>query len=64
MSARRNAYKNCPPGSGEAVEKGCICFIKDNHEGRGVMMGELRDDEGNPIYWINTACPLHGDKNG
>jgi hypothetical protein len=41
------------PGSPEAVEEGCRCAIFDNGHGKGAMGMD-------GVFWINTACPLHG----
>ena len=45
------------PGSASAVELGCTCAQMDNDYGKG--SGYL-DDDGNPTFWINGDCPLHG----
>lgn len=45
------------PGSNEAIEQGCLCSIFDNDNGRGC--GYVGAD-GQPLFWINQACPLHG----
>lgn len=44
------------PGSPEARIAGCRCPVLDNAHGRGVY----NDDEGNPVFWINGDCPIHG----
>ena len=62
MSQKTNAYKNYPPGSPEAVEKGCACAVGDNHRGKGIMGGTLKDSKGEAMYWISQDCPLHGEK--
>lgn len=62
MSKKTNAYSNYPPGSKEAVEKGCLCPVVDNCRGKGIGNGLFRDSEGNPAYWISQKCPLHGDE--
>ena len=41
-----------PPGSPEAVKRGCICPVIDNHHGRG-----CRDD--GKRYITNPGCRLH-----
>jgi hypothetical protein len=38
-----------PPGSDDAIEKGCTCPVLDNGRGR---VG--------PPYWVRDDCPLHG----
>lgn len=43
------------PGSPEAVQSGCTCSVKDNHNGRGVVMGEQY------AHWTEKDCPLHGE---
>lgn len=40
------------PGSPEAVKKGCLCPILDNHHGKG-----YKGIEG--IFIYNGNCPLH-----
>lgn len=40
------------PGSPEAVKKGCLCPVLDNHNGKG-----YKGIEG--IYIYNGSCPLH-----
>lgn len=40
------------PGSLEAVKKGCLCPILDNHHGKG-----YKGIEG--IFIYNGNCPLH-----
>jgi len=42
------------PGSPEAIKKGCTCPVMDNNGGRG--LGDMG------FFWINSSCPLHGDK--
>lgn len=44
------------PGSDEAIEQGCTCPVYDNARGKGIM-GE--EDFG---FWIDSSCPLHGNK--
>lgn len=43
------------PGSEEAIEKGCTCDPQNNHQGRGVHIGNKE-----PLFWKNEHCPLHG----
>lgn len=43
------------PGSPEAVEQGCKCPVMDNHNGKGIMLGEQ-----GPMFWRAQSCPLHG----
>ena len=45
------------PGSPEAVKQGCTCPVLDNYYGEG--SGYL-DSKGNPTFWTNADCPLHG----
>ena len=49
------------PGSDEAVKAGCLCPIIDNARGRGCGR---RGKDGEPLFWINGNCPLHGFKKG
>lgn len=44
-----------PPGSHEAVAKGCICPVEDNKYGAGVVSST--GDGAN--YWINLDCKIH-----
>lgn len=46
-----------PPGSKEAVAAGCQCPVMDNGHGRGAYV----DQNGDPVFWFNMNCPLHGD---
>lgn len=46
-----------PPGHPEAVNPGCRCPVIDNGHGRGC--GRV-DSEGNPLFWYNDDCSLHG----
>jgi len=46
-----------PPGSPEALEKGCECPVIDNGHGKGAYI----DHKGKPVYWFNKECPLHGE---
>lgn len=43
------------PGSPEAIKLGCTCPILDN--GGGKL--NLKDKDGNNIFWYNANCPLH-----
>jgi len=41
-----------PPGSDEALDRGCLCAVLDNAHGKGWM--------GVPGQWsIREDCPLH-----
>jgi len=46
------------PGSIEAIDQGCKCPRMDNHWGAGIG----KDENGEPLFWINADCPLHGGK--
>ena len=46
-----------PPGSDAAIAKGCICAVLSNGHGKG--SGQFADD-GRPLYWARSDCPLHG----
>lgn len=39
-----------PPGSKEAIAKGCCCPVDDNYGSK-------------TLFWINEECPLHGIQN-
>ena len=41
------------PGSPEAMKKGCLCAVIDNHYGNGYM--GIKD-----MFVINGDCPIHG----
>lgn len=45
------------PGSPGAVADGCTCPVMDNHHGQG---SGFLDGEGNPVFWFDSRCPLHG----
>jgi hypothetical protein len=47
------------PGSNEAIAQGCTCPVLDNAHGKGC--GYIGKD-GNPLYWTNENCPLHGNQ--
>lgn len=47
------------PGSPEALGLGCTCPVLDNGHGRGVL-GSCCPNSGDPLFWIDEACPLHG----
>lgn len=42
-----------PPGSDEAIRKGCSCPQMDNHHGQGI-------DKRGKLFWLDNDCPLHG----
>jgi len=46
-----------PPGHPDAVRDGCTCPRMDNHNGAG---SGYRDEAGNPVFWFDFECPLHG----
>jgi len=52
--------ENKPPGHPNAVKNGCTCPVIDNNYGYGCGW---MDAEGNPLFWFNYECPLHGGKN-
>lgn len=47
------------PGSNAAIDLGCQCATLDNGRGIGAY-GGAKGADGNPIFWINSDCPLHG----
>jgi hypothetical protein len=55
--SREMSDKQPNPGSPEAVEKGCLCPVMDNHGGKGFQMGE----ENGTMFWMVRKCPLHGN---
>ncbi len=48
-----------PPGHPYAVKQGCCCPVLDNGYGQG---SGYVDADGNPVYWFNEDCPIHGEK--
>ena len=44
------------PGSPKAKENGCTCPVKDNQGGMGAYMRQ----DGQPVFWYNPKCPIHG----
>lgn len=51
---------NARPGSPYAVEHGCTCPIVDNANGAGAYGGAAKGEDGQPLFWLNETCPLHG----
>lgn len=47
------------PGSDEAINLGCTCPVLDNGHGNGCGR---KDESGNPLFWINGNCPVHGGR--
>ena len=45
------------PGSKEAIKLGCTCPVIDNRYGEGAY----NDEQGNPLFWMNDDCPVHGE---
>ncbi len=45
-----------PPGSPEAVLRGCICATAENNFGRGRYI----DGRFQPHFVADTECPIHG----
>lgn len=63
--AQSSKFKTNPgfkyrPGSEEAVVAGCYCATEDNNHGKGYR---IDIESGEPEFWINAECPLHGIKN-
>lgn len=54
MAKPKLAYPS--PGSPEAIALGCRCPVIDNGHGRGAYI----DEDGEPMFWQNAECPLHG----
>lgn len=50
------------PGSPEASIDGCTCPDIDNHFGKGIDGGTKLSAAGQPCYYIETTCPVHGDE--
>lgn len=46
------------PGSDEALALGCKCAVIDNAHGAGVP--GMSGPNGEPQFWVNWHCPLHG----
>ena len=53
-----------PPGSDDAIERGCTCPVVDNGHGRGAMLPApetaRHPRQAEPLYWVSETCPLHG----
>lgn len=47
------------PGSEKAIKQGCLCPVIDNEFGLGCGQN---DATGQPLFWINGDCPIHGGK--
>jgi len=41
------------PGSKEAIKKGCICPVEDNHHGKGIEVDDAI------AFWYNAECKVH-----
>ncbi len=52
---KKSFIKWPPPGSTEAIAKGCICPVDDNANGRG--QPSPHGDAAH--YWIDVKCPIH-----
>ena len=44
------------PGTREAIKIGCLCPVMDNNYGAGIG----KDENGDPMFWYNADCPIHG----
>ena len=44
------------PGSPEAIDRGCMCPILDNHHGVGFR---LLSEPGVTYFYYTEGCPLH-----
>jgi hypothetical protein len=44
------------PGSPEALREGCQCSFPENHDGEGFPTSVGQQ------WWINSDCPLHGQR--
>lgn len=49
------APRTPPPGSELALAAGCTCPVCDNRHGAGMY-----EIGGQPVYVMNSECPLHG----
>ena len=50
----RYEQKGIPnPGTGAALDAGCLCPVLDNNHGRGFVMDRELE------FWITMGCPLH-----
>ncbi|MGR3501578.1 hypothetical protein [Pseudaestuariivita sp.] len=49
-----------PPGSPEAVAKGCTCPVLDNARGLGWKGGVKDPETGETLYVMQIDFPLHG----
>ena len=57
MKVKLSAKKKASPGSDKAIKQGCRCPVLDNEYGAGCGM---KGEDGNPLFWIDSGCPLHG----
>lgn len=48
------------PGSDAAIKAGCTCAVLDNNHGKFPPLLDPRDGE--PLWWMDVDCPLHGAK--
>jgi len=52
-SEARRLVQVLPPGSDQAISKGCTCPVLDNGHGNEEL-GRTRG------FWMSEDCPLHG----
>jgi hypothetical protein len=43
-----------PPGSTDAIARGCICPVDDNNYGEGAYKVD-----GKTMFWVYSDCQLH-----
>ena len=49
-------FQRTPPGSQQALNRGCTCFPAENRFG----CGRWEPGADHPVFTVDTECPLHG----
>ena len=52
----RDPFLRTPPGSPQALKRGCTCFPAENRFG----FGRWEPGSKHPNFIVDTECPLHG----
>jgi hypothetical protein len=52
----RTRFLRTPPGSLQALNRGCTCFPAENRFG----CGRWEPGADHPVFTVDTECPLHG----
>jgi hypothetical protein len=56
ITSTRDPFLRTPPGSLQALKRGCICFPAENRFGSG----RWQPGSTHPVFIVDTECPLHG----